>query len=207
MKAVLVLSGSFNPPTNAHLALLTMARNAIEEKGFNVVAGKFVPTHGSYDKPGLANSKQRFDMCKLSCENTDWIIADPFETQQPHWIDCLTSLRHQQSLYPDCKIFYICGSDLVLRWNEPVWPENEVIEILTKFGVLMFSRNIEIETITEKVPVLKGRLQNVVFAPENPMNGVSSTLVRNLLKKGKHATGFISPSVENYIKEQKLYVD
>ena len=205
MKCVLVLSGSFNPPTNAHLSLLSMARNAVEEKGYQVVKAKFVPTHGSYDKPGLANSKQRLDMCKLTCKDSDWIEADSFEVDQPQWTDCLTSLKHQQSLYPDCKIFYVCGSDLVLRWNNPIWPEQEVIEILTDFGIVMFSRNTNVDQISNEVPVLKNRTQNVVPVTSNPMYEISSTLVRDLIKSGKHATGFIAPLVENYIFENSLY--
>ncbi|OHT09521.1 nicotinamide-nucleotide adenylyltransferase/nicotinate-nucleotide adenylyltransferase [Tritrichomonas foetus] len=202
---VLVLSGSFNPPTNAHLSLISMARNAVEEHGYKVVAARMVPTHGTYDKPGLASPVERTEMCRRACSGSSWITVDTFEVDQPNWTDCLTSLKHQQSGFPDCRIFYICGSDLVMRWNEPVWPDEEVIEILTDFGVCMFSRNVPIETIAEQVPVLKGRLQNVIMAGDNPMLGLSSTFVRNYIQKGLKIAGFVPQAVEDYIEEKKIY--
>ena len=205
--AVLVLSGSFNPPTNAHISLLTLARRCLEDRGFIVVCGRLVPTHGAYSKPGLASSAHRVAMCRLCVDGCDWLDVDSFEVDQPSWTDCLTSLRHQQGLFPGARVFYICGSDLVMRWNEPVWPDEEVIEILNEFGVCVFARNLDINEIAEMVPILKGRLQNVVLAPENPMSGVSSTLVREMIKKKMRITGLVPVKVENYIRENDVYGD
>ena len=204
-KCVLVMNGSFNPPTVAHLSLLSMARNRIEEEGYTVVKGLFVPTHGGYDKPGLANPKQRVHMCALTAAVTDWIDVEPHDTEQEHWCPVVETLAYIQSKFPDCRLFFVCGADLVYRWNEPVWPPEQVTKIVTEYGVIAASRLDGIETIVSKVPVLKGKEQHLHLITVNPLSEVSSTIFRDLLKHGKLATGMIIPDVERYLNENHIY--
>ena len=204
-KCVLVMNGSFNPPTVAHLSLLTMARNKIEDEGYTVVRGLFVPTNGGYDKPGLANPKQRVEMCRMTAAVTDWIDVEPHDTEQEKWCPVVETLAYIQKKYPDCRLFFVCGADLVLRWNEPVWPPEQVTEIVTKYGVIAASRLEGIEAIIAKVPVLKGKEEFIHLITFNPLSEVSSTVVRNLLKEHKLVTGMLIPDVEKYVTDNHIY--
>ena len=97
MKCVLVMNGSFNPPTVAHLSLLAMSRNAIEDKGYVVVKALFVPTHGGYDKPGLANPIQRVEMCRLTANDADWIDVELHDKQLEKWSCVVETLKFIQT--------------------------------------------------------------------------------------------------------------
>jgi nicotinate-nucleotide adenylyltransferase len=200
------MNGSFNPPTMGHLNLLAMARNTIEDSGFTVVKGLFVPTHGAYGKSGLADPEQRVEMCRLTAALADWVDVEPHDTLQEKWSFVVDTLAFIQTKYPDFRLFFVCGADLVLRWNDPVWPPEQVIEILTKYGVLVASRDGSIKDITEKVPILRGRESNLFLIESNPMGDVSSTLVRTLIGKGKQICGLIAPDVEKMLRNQRLYV-
>lgn len=202
---VLCLFGSFNPPTVGHINLLSMAKNLIEDHGYKVKKGLLIPTHGGYDKPGLANPVQRVEMCKLTTSIAPWADVEPHDTQQPQWQRAVVTLAYVQSVYPDCRIFFVCGADLVLRWNQDIWPDEDVIEIVTKYGVIMSSRNETIDSVVSQVNVLKGREQYLYLLKENPMDGVSSTLVRNLIHQNKDITGLLVYECEKYVIEQNLY--
>jgi nicotinate (nicotinamide) nucleotide adenylyltransferase len=219
-EAVLVLNGSFNPPTTAHLALLAMARNTIENQGYTVIKGLFVPTHGGYPKPGLADADQRVTMCHLTAStslniqellpdgqtwSSGWVEVEPHDTQQEKWCRVVDTLAYIQTRFPNARLFFVCGSDLVLRWNEPVWPPEQVREIVTKYGVVVAGRKEAVSEVIARVPVLKGLESGIFPINGNPMDLVSSTLVRDDLAGGKEISGLVVPEVEQYIREKNLY--
>ena len=204
-RCILVMSGCFNPPTVGHLHLLTMSRNAIEDLGYSVATALLVPTHGGYPKPGLASPAQRVEMCRLTAATTSWVGVEPYDTQQAEWCPVVTTLVFIQAANPGIRLFFVCGADLVLRWNNPVWPPWQVREIVTKYGLVVAARTESVEAIVEKVPVLKGTEAGIVQIGENPMQEVSSTLVRGLIGKGKCVSGIVVQAVEQYIQDQGLY--
>lgn len=205
MSCVLVMNGSFNPPTAGHVHMLAMARNKAEELGYKIVKGIMVPTHGAYGKPGLADPDQRMEMCRLAVNGIDWIEVEPHDTEQEAWTCVVDTLAFVQAKYPDTRLMFVCGSDLILRWNDPVWPPEQVTEILTKYGVMGASRLETVESIVARVPVLEGKEEHIYMIGENPLSGLSSTQVRNLRSEGKCISGMVMPSVEAYILEKKLY--
>ena len=67
---VLVLCGSFSPPTVAHLQIVGMGKAAVERLGTVAFAGAYIsPVHDSYGKPGLASGKHRLAMCELAASS------------------------------------------------------------------------------------------------------------------------------------------
>jgi nicotinate (nicotinamide) nucleotide adenylyltransferase len=184
-----------------------MARDSIDTRGYSVTKGLFVPTHAGYTKDGLASSEQRVEMCRLTAALTDWTEVEAHDTEQAQWSLAVDTLAFIQSKYPTSHVFFVCGSDLVLRWNNPVWPPEQVIEILTKYGVVVASRPETIKLLLEQVPILRGHEDCIVGIDENPMGAVSSTLVRNLIGKGRQICGLVAPEVEKLIRAQRLYLN
>lgn len=203
---IINLCGSFNPPTNAHVSLLALARNLLQDEGFTSFRGFLTPTHSSYAKPGLLDSPTRLALCELSTADVDWISVNDFEVTRAEWTKTITTLRHLQNAHPNSKVFMVCGADLVYRWNLPIWGADDVHEILDNFGVIIVSReDISLEGIAQKVPVMEGHMKNVRIIRENPMESISSTYVRNLILENKAISGLVNPKVERYINENNLY--
>ncbi|KAH0787119.1 nicotinamide/nicotinic acid mononucleotide adenylyltransferase isoform X1 [Histomonas meleagridis] len=204
-KCILNLGGSFNPPTVAHLNLLSLARNRLEEEGFTEFHGFLTPTHGNYEKQGLLGSPIRKELCEKCVEGSDWISVNDFEISNAEWTKTIITLNNLKERFPDSKVFMVCGADLILRWNNPIWNPDDVHEILDNFGVCIISRIDTLDSIIKQVPVLNGHMQNVYLIKDNPMEAVSSTYVRNLLSHKKSISGLVVPAVEKYIKENDLY--
>lgn len=207
-KAVLAMFGCFNPPTNGHLQLLAIARNTLEEKGYTVVKGLFVPTHGGYMlKHGMCSGKQRVEMCRLASKASfGWIDVDPFETEQESWTRVVVSLAHIQSLYPDCRIFIACGIDFVQRWNDPIWAEEDCRKILSDYGLCIASRDgADLNESFKNIKYINDNTENVFQIGYNILSMVNSTYVRERIEQNKLVTGLLCPFVEEYIVENKLY--
>lgn len=205
-ECVINLCGCFNPPTVAHISLLTLARNKLHDEGFTDCLGFLTPTHSTYSKPGLLDSPTRKALCELSVEDIDWISVNDFEITRGEWTKTIITLKHLQEVNPHRKVFMVCGADLVYHWNDPVWNPDDVREILDTFGVIIISReDISTENITKKIPVMEGHMKNVRIIHENPLESISSTYVRNLIHENKSVSGLVVPKVEKYIKEHNLY--
>ncbi|EAY20436.1 hypothetical protein TVAG_110480 [Trichomonas vaginalis G3] len=207
-KCVLAMFGSFNPPTNGHAYLLSMARKRIEKEGYQVVKGFFIPTHGGYkEKSGLAEAHHRAAMCGLFNLGNNWIDVEPYETLQKTWSRVVVTLQHISEKFPDCRVFVVCGIDFVQRWNQPCWEEADCLKILHDYGIIIARRQESLDNLIEEVPYLQGehKLDNFYEMNENILSEVSSTFVRGLLAEGAPINGLVPHEVINYIEQNGLY--
>ncbi|XP_078245347.1 nicotinamide/nicotinic acid mononucleotide adenylyltransferase 3 isoform X2 [Pogona vitticeps] len=91
----LLACGSFNPITNMHLRLFELARDHLHQTGkYQVVGGIISPVNDNYGKQGLVTAKHRIAMARLAVETSEWIRVDPWESEQRHWSETITILRH-----------------------------------------------------------------------------------------------------------------
>lgn len=92
-KVVLLACGSFNPITNMHLRMFELARDHLEDLGYQVVKGIISPVGDGYKKKGLIEAKHRLEMAQLASENS-WITVDSWEGQQSEWVETCKVIRH-----------------------------------------------------------------------------------------------------------------
>lgn len=92
-KVVLLACGSFNPITNMHLRMFELARDHLEDSGYEVVKGIISPVGDGYKKKGLIEVKHRLEMARLASENS-WITVDSWESLQPDWVETCKVIRH-----------------------------------------------------------------------------------------------------------------
>ncbi|KAM6978109.1 nicotinamide/nicotinic acid mononucleotide adenylyltransferase 1-like [Aplochiton taeniatus] len=94
-KVVLLACGSFNPITNMHLRMFELARDYLEDTGqYRVVKGLISPVGDGYKKKGLIEACHRLEMAKIATYSSDWIVVDPWESQQPEWVETAKVVRH-----------------------------------------------------------------------------------------------------------------
>uniref|UniRef100_A0A8C6UYV4 Nicotinamide-nucleotide adenylyltransferase n=1 Tax=Neogobius melanostomus TaxID=47308 RepID=A0A8C6UYV4_9GOBI len=92
-KVVLLACGSFNPITNMHLRMFELARDHLEDSGYQVLKGIISPVGDGYKKKGLIEAKHRLEMARLASENS-WITVDSWEGLQPDWVETAKVIRH-----------------------------------------------------------------------------------------------------------------
>merc|ERR1712176_415714 len=228
---VLLACGSFNPPHRVHTGMLTLAKEAMEATGKCEILGAYLsPVSSLYEKKGLVDVKHRLEMCELACKDSDFVMVDRWEAEQPVWsrtFDVLQSVqeRTQEVLRTNAtttnnnnnndnmnlkpKVVIVCGSDLIQSFKVPgLWSEEHMKGLVMDHGIACISRpGTNAEAVLDSIPFLRERKAswNVFFIENDTMSDLSSTKLREALKAGEPTSQFALPSVEEYIKKHSLY--
>jgi nicotinamide mononucleotide adenylyltransferase len=186
--AVLVLLGSFNPPTYMHLRMFELARDELTARGFIVLGGYLSPVNDAYKKKDLISGIHRVRMCELACKSSSFVMVDPWEANQSSYQRTLTVLsRIQNSLLKSgfidkgsLKVMLLCGSDLLESFGIPgVWIADQVKTICKDFGVVSICREgNDIDKVICNNEILSEKKNNIISVDEIVPNQISSTRVR-----------------------------
>lgn len=144
---VLILNGSFNPITKAHVRLAQKAveytQNVLKKQVIKVL---FSPVHEQYKFKKLLPSKVREELIRLSLENTPPSFRDIAEVNHDelyadyplYTYEVMQNLRKR---YPHNQIYLVCGADLVAGMLIPsYWPEVNVRRVFAAVDVMCFQR-------------------------------------------------------------------
>lgn len=197
-KTLAIFGGSFNPPLNSHFSLAQQIVNEYE----NIEKVIFVPVNSKYEKRGLISNEHRYNMLKLVCDkNEDFLVSD-IEINQNRQLYTLETLEILQSMYPNNTISFTLGTDNLKEfssWNEPE-------KIASKFKILVLERAEDsMEEIIENDEFLKKYKNSFIKLKENIRSNISSTFVREKLKRNKSIRYLTPDEVYYYIKENNLY--
>ncbi|URE35219.1 hypothetical protein MUK42_37439 [Musa troglodytarum] len=216
MFVVLLSAGSFNPPTYMHLRLFELAKDALEAQGYIVIGGYMSPANDAYRKKDLLPSIHRVHLCELACRTSSFVMVDTWEAKQNSYQRTLTVLsRIQSSLChsglirkESLKVMLLCGSDLLESFATPgVWMLDQVRTICRDFGIVCIRREgKDIEKIISSDEILQENKNNIFSVDEIVPNQISSTRVRDCIRRGLSVKYLTPDEVIDYIKDQKLYV-
>lgn len=185
MKTIVVLGGSFNPPTKAHTTLL---ESTVEQLGAEF--GIFVPAsdnyvsrkinrHGGKDK--LYSEQTRLDMLNAICEAHPTLRVSTCEygdDGRGHTYDTLCKIQKE---YPGYKIIFVVGADKVHQL--PRWHHSK--EFFKNFDFAVTKRDdIDLEKIISCNDMLSNskHIFHEVTIDES-VAGISSTVARKLIKR------------------------
>ena len=201
-KSIVVLSGSFNPPTLAHRKLLCAAMD-----GVGADRGIFVPSNNAYvtkkmsktDYPSeVLSEKTRSAMLNALCAGDTRLSVDDgeyrFSGTSGNSLDTMRRL-YLQSQYPESEMFFIFGGDKLrefIRWK--TWQE-----FCESFKIIVFRREgFDPENEIEQTKVLKEYRDSFVILPSpDGVDGISSTSVRDAVRVGDEelAKSMLMPEV------------
>lgn len=195
MKRVCIFGGAFDPPHIGHLGIISTLLNAgaAEEVWL-------VPTGDRGDKSIRVAAEHRKAMLELFLdENFSGDKAVRLELCQldqtlasSYTVDLMAHLRQ---CHPQNEFRFVIGSDLLK--DLPLWRETERLKQEVPFFVIP-------RPGTGLPTACEYRIETL--APEKvSLSGVSSTLVRQLLRDKKRTAGFLTPAVLSYIKSKQLY--
>jgi nicotinate-nucleotide adenylyltransferase len=187
-----ILGGTFNP---IHVAHLSIAEQVGEARGLGKVL--FVPAHipPHKDSPDIAPAEDRYRMTVLATESNPRFEVSRIEVDRSGTSFTKDTLRELLKKYPGRELFYIIGSDAVAEL--PTWREPDVVVKLAK--LLVVNRpGSELERLDE-------RFRKNVEVVNVSASDVSSTEIRERIRKGLSIGHLVPPKVERYIKENGLY--
>ncbi len=183
--------GSFNPIHNGHLAL---AKQLLSTVGFEEIWFVLTPQNPLKEETFLAKDEVRMYMLNLAIINEPRfrICTIEFDLPAPHYtINTLTELK---KLYPDNKFSLIIGADNLAIFHR--WKDYQVI--LSDYSVFVYPRKgTELNYLKKQYP----QVQMI----DAPLFAVSSTEIRELIKKHENISDFLPVSVVDFITKNKLY--
>lgn len=199
-KRIVVLGGSFNPPTSAHYRLMKVAVDAL---GADI--GFFVPVSDAYLKrkmrhshpPVVLSPELRVKMLKTMCseDNRLQVCVKEIGTIEPRTIPTLESIQED---YPDAEVYFIMGADKL----DLLVHLTEKRKFLDDFKVVLYAREDDrVEQVLKEHELLSNYLNRIVILPQpDGTEGVSSSLVRDRMFAGESSENLLCPGVWELFK-------
>jgi len=199
MKKLGIMGGSFDPP---HIGHFIMAETAYRTLGLDKVL--FIPTGKIGYKPehGRAEGVHRYNMIEaVTNRNPNFCVSD-IEIAQSETTYTANTLRRIKEAEPEAQIYFIVGADsldYMDRWYMP----QEIFRLCTVAA--MMRRTVPKERFYEKIGFLKNKFGADIAVVDMPIIEVSSTELREKIRRGESIRYLCDDKVIEYIKENRLY--
>ena len=200
-KKIVVMGGSFNPPTSAHYRLMKEAVDALKAD-----IGFLVPVSDAYLKrkmrhshpPVVLSPEMRVRMLQSMCSDDDrlQVCEKEIGTIEPRTMPTLQALQED---YPDAELYFVMGADKF----DLLANLTKKREFLDAFKVVLFSREDDtLEQTLKSSEVLSHYLERIVILPQPEGTvGVSSSVVRERMLSGESCRDMLCPGVWELFKD------
>ena len=195
-----IFGGTFDPVHNGHIYLAKTAVEAVKLDKLIVMPDK-LPPHKQAS--GMVSDKDRFEMCRIAFEDMPCATVSDWEMRQSGKSYSVYTMRHFKELYPKDKLWLVIGSDMLLCFDK--WYRYD--EILSMASLVCVSRKND--DTTQKLRAFAKYLTDkcggeIVVTDALPCE-VSSTEIRESIKKMRDTSCYFPKKIVQYIYEHKLY--
>jgi nicotinate-nucleotide adenylyltransferase len=215
METIGLFGGTFDPIHLGHLRAAAEIRRLTRLDRILFIPS-FLPPHKA---PGAsASPADRLRMVELACRRRVGFEASAIEVEAREKSYSILTLRKVRARTPGARLFFILGVDAFLEIG--TWREYE--KVLEECCFIVMGRpGFELERAGD---VLGGRLREAMgpLSAAGSLSGaaaprtriilvairaldVSSTIVRDRIRRGKSLDGLVPRSVAAYIREHQLY--
>lgn len=211
---IVVLGGSFSPPTVAHLGLMCAAMDTV-----NACRGLFVPTPFWYverkmKKMGCRQealpNEVRLKMLEAMCQKDERLGVNDYEMNRKERGFTYETLQKISNEHPGSQVFFLAGSDklhVVPRWHR-------IREFVQDFKILVAKRNGEQPEaiIAENQFLNEHRDAFVIFPITEKIDSISSSEFRDRQRQGDMAakemvTEEVWKMMQDYRKTKGYVID
>lgn len=193
-----IYGGSFDPVHNGHI---NAAKTFMKELSLDKII--IVPAYCSPFKKGLAvtPSQHRLNMCNIAfgaLPNFEVSNIEILREDEGYMSDTIAEIRE---IYPKNELFLLLGGDQLLifkKWH--AWSK-----IADEATVAAAARNWEEDSAMEaEAAVLRSMGASVIIVPID-VKEISSTDVREAVRRGDDISAMVPPGVAEYIWDNYLY--
>lgn len=182
-----IYGGSFNPIHKGHMKIAKSAlKNLNLDKLFIIPLGK--PAHKTND---MVSGIKRKEMCELAFKDNKKIEVLDIEIKKNKISYTYETLMELKEKYPEAEFFEIIGEDSAQNFTS--WRNYE--NILKNSKIVVYRREGYINNLLEK---------NIINI-QNDFYKISSTEIREKVKKGENIDSFVDEKVREYIEKNRLY--
>ncbi|MBQ8029769.1 MAG: nicotinate (nicotinamide) nucleotide adenylyltransferase [Clostridia bacterium] len=202
MRKIGIFGGTFNPPHIAHKRLATEMAKVV---GFDeiIIIPTYTPPHK--ETSSLADCEHRLEMCRLTFSEKLFSVSD-IEIRRKGKSYTVETVSELKKRYRGDKLFLLVGSDMLLSFHR--WYKFE--EILQNCTLCVISRDDEegkklLCQYAEKTLGLREEKGEIVVLNSDAVE-LSSTEIREKIKKGEDVCRLLEEKTGEYIKEKGLYL-
>lgn len=195
-----IYGGTFAPIHNGHV----QAAKAFMEQmklDYLMVIPAYLPPHKRIDRDD--DPVNRLRMCELAFRGVDGVVISDCEIARGGKSYTYDTLKELQR--PDTRLFLLCGTDMVLTFDK--WYRFEdIFKMCYPVYVRRENDPIITERIVAKITEYRERY-GVMFRKiiTEPIE-ISSTEIREAVREGRDISGVVPRGVEEFIRENGLYL-
>lgn len=188
-----ILGGTFDPPHAGHVAAAAAAHKQLGLDEVRIIPAGQAPLRSGAP---VASAADRATMCRLAFAEHPWAVVDERETRRAGTSWSIDTARELAKEFPHALRVWILGADQLARLDR--WKDVAELCGLVEFAVL--SRD-GISTVPPASVATVIRL-TVLKAPAVQ---VSSTALREALRRGDSPRNGLPLAVARHIDERSLY--
>ena len=198
MRKIGVFGGTFNPIHNGHI---NMALGFTQALGLDKVLliPANIPPHKVYEDKTPA--KARLEMCRIAAKQCPLFEASDIELRRKGKSYTVDTLRELTLLYPGSALYLITGADMFLTVQD--WKDaDEIFALATICAAPRDAFHFSIlQNHADGLKWEKARARIL----DIPLTNISSTAIRDMVKKGEDISSLVPPGVDGYILAHHLY--
>lgn len=188
---IAVFGGSFDPVHSGHAALANLIA---QEPDIDRVIMMVSPANPLKTGMRFASDSDRLEMVSRVASTLRNVEVGDLELVLPRPSYSINTLDELRRRNPQNDYLLVIGADNWLLFNK--WKDSG--RIIREYGLLIYPRpgyDVDPGTLPE----------NVRFLNDYPTFGLSSTMIRERIRKGCDVTYLIPPVAARYISDNRLY--
>ncbi len=191
-KRVGLYFGTFNP---IHIGHIIIANFMAEFSDLDEVWLVVTPHNPFKKKSSLLDNHHRLEMVYLACEGLEKLKPCDVEFRLPQPNYTVTTLIKLEEDHPALDFSLIMGEDNLKTFHK--WKNYEVI--LERHRIYVYPR-VSVDEVPEQF-----KDHPAIIKVEAPVIEISSTFIRQAIRKGKNVTTMLPPRVWEYMDRMNFY--
>lgn len=188
---IAIYSGSFNP---IHLGHQKLAEYVLDKKLADEVWLVVTPSNPLKDVEHQPDEYTRMEMVAAAVGDNPRIKVSDVEFTMPVPSYTVDTLKKLTELHPQHRFLLVIGSDNAVIFDQ--WKEYQ--QILDTYPVLVYPRKgYDFSTVAVQYPQMQ--------LLDTPLYDISSTQIREMIRKGEDVSAWLHPKVVEYIAEKRIY--
>jgi len=198
---VAICGGTFDPFHRGHLEPILQVRSTLGWERLIYLPARVQPFKTAIP---VSSSFHRLAMAVLATQDMDDIEVSLIELEREgisFTVDTLETLRLEQ---PSKSLDWIIGDDNLLQLSE--WKSIDRIFQLANFVVVSRGKGIVPAQLRDRVRDIHDRTSSgSIYLVANDLVPISSTDIRNRVRRGQTISHLVDARVESYIHKHRLY--
>lgn len=196
-----IMGGTFDPIHLGHLILAEETR-----VHFNLDKVVFIPSgrppHKNWDD--ITEPYDRYEMTLLATNDNPYFFVSTMEIEREGLTYTVDTIKRLKKENKDAEYYFITGADSLVDIYK--WKNHEELLKLCKFVTVkrIGIPNSQLENLIDKI---NKEHRDTAYLLTIPYIDISSTGIRNRVKRGKSIKYYVPEEVERYIKKKKLYIE